>query len=91
MLVQYADDSQFIFTGSIKEIEKLIQDSENTLREVKLYFDINCLKINAQKTQIIFIGSRQNIGRIPPNICINFDGNLIEPSKHVKNLGNFFG
>ena len=89
MLVQYADDSQFIFTGTIKEVEKLIRDAESTLKEVKLYFDINGLKINPQKTQIIFIGSRQNLSRIPPNLSINFDGNLIVPCKFVKKFGTF--
>ena len=43
--------------------------------------------MNASKTQIILIGSRQNISKIPGNIKIQFDGNDVIPSKYVKNLG----
>ena len=43
--------------------------------------------INANKTQCIFIGRHQNIARIPENTKINFDGNVINPSIQVKNLG----
>ena len=46
--------------------------------------------INTAKTQIIFIGSRQNIGRIPDDVKIRFNGSEISPSKHVKNLGVHF-
>ena len=38
----------------------------------------------------MFIGSRQNIGRIPENLKINFGGNEISPSNYVKNLGVYF-
>lgn len=58
--------------------------------KVKRYFDINGLKVNPKKTQVIFFGSRQNIAKIPADLRINFDGNLIEPSKQVKNLGIIF-
>ncbi len=42
---------------------------------------------NSSKTQCIFIGNRQLLSNIPPNTTINFNGNIIYPSKHVKNLG----
>lgn len=87
LLVQYADDSQFVHTGTVEEIHELIRDAESTLENVKLYFDRNGLMINANKTQCIFIGSHQNIARIPENTKINFDGNVINPSIQVKNLG----
>ena len=86
-LVQYADDSQLIHTGTVDKIDELIKDAELTLRNAKKYFDKNGLLINASKTQMIFIGSRQNISRIPENLKIQFDGTDISPSKHVKNLG----
>ena len=51
---------------------------------------MNGLMLNEKKTQVIFIGSRQYISRIPDNININFSGNIINPSKQVKNLGVYF-
>ena len=87
MLVQYADDSQFIFTGTVENIRELIINAERTLVNVKIYFDSNGLLINAKKTQIIIFGSRQNLAKLADEININFDGNNLKLSKHVKNLG----
>ena len=86
-LVQYADDSQFIFTGSVDDIDQMIENAEQTLKEAKRYFDKNGLMINTRKTQIVFIGSRQNIAKIPDDTKITFDGNFITPSNFVKTLG----
>ena len=43
--------------------------------------------MNPDKTQAIFLGSRQYLAKIPNNVKTNFDGTLIEPSNSVKNLG----
>ncbi len=42
---------------------------------------------NSSKTQCIFIGNSQLLSNISPNTTINFNGNIIYPSKHVNNLG----
>ena len=86
-LVQYADDSQFIFTGSPYNIKAIIEKAERTLKIAKQYFDINGLKVNPDKTQAIFLGSRQHLSKVPSNLKINFDGTLIELSNTVNNLG----
>ena len=89
-LVQYADDAQFIFSGSPNDVKAITDQAERTMSRAKHYFDSNGLKVNPQKTQVIFVGSRQNIAKIPADTKINFDGNLIEPINHVKNLGVIF-
>ena len=48
------------------------------------------LLLNENKTQCLFIGSRQYISEIGENVCINFNGNIVKPKKEVKNLGVFF-
>ncbi len=53
----------------------------------RLYFLRNDLIFNSSKTQCISIGNRQLISKTPPNTTINFSGNIIYPSKHVKNFG----
>lgn len=45
------------------------------------------LKINTNKTQFIFVGSRQYIDRIPSNLVIRAGTSLLNVSKCVKNLG----
>lgn len=87
LLIQYADDTQFLISGSVNEIEDLVNRGENALRDAKKYFQINGLNVNEKKTQCIFIGSRQLISRIPPNVQIYFGETPITPSQSVKNLG----
>ena len=86
-LVQYADDCQFLIRGKVEDINDIVNTAEETLTKAKNYFDKNGLLINPKKTQCIFIGSRQNVSKIPEETRINFDGNEITPSHSVKNLG----
>ena len=86
-LVQYADDSQFLLTGNIDDLEDLIARAEYTLLKAKTYFNKNGLNVNENKTQCIFIGTRQYISRIPEDTEIHFGTAIIKPSPYVKNLG----
>ena len=87
VLVQYADDAQFLLSDYIENLQELIERGEQTLSKLKKYF-LECgLLLNAKKTQCIFIGTNQYINRIPENIKIRCDSEDITPSKCVKNLG----
>ena len=86
-LVQYADDTQIIISGNISDIDDLINRAEIALSVAKNYFQSNGLNVNEKKTQAIFIGSRQFISRIPPNVRIFFGQTPIIPSQSIKNLG----
>ena len=86
-VIQYADDTQFVHTGTTDELPDLIMRAETTLSHVKAYFNRNGLMINPNKTQCLFVGTRPFIRRIPADTIINFDNALITPSKHIKNLG----
>ena len=90
ILVQFADDSQLLVTGTINELNNLIVRAETILEMARCYFQINGLNINESKTKCIFIGSRQFISQIPENTKINFNGFAIEKSVKVKNLGVYF-
>ena len=87
---QFADDTQILHTGTVKEINQLIKKAENTLTLAKNHFNKNGLLVNSNKTQCIFIGSRQNIAKIPKDVLIRFGGSDITPSLNVKNLGIYF-
>ena len=86
-LVQYADDTQIIISGHIRELDDLINRAEIALRSAKKYFQLNGLNVNENKTQAMFIGSRQYISRIPPDVRIFFGETPIIPSHSIKNLG----
>ncbi len=86
-LVQYADDTQFLHSGRVEELNKIIKETEDALARCRDYFLKNGLMFNSSKTQCIFIGSRQLLSSIPPNTTINFNGTIIHSKQHVKNLG----
>ncbi len=50
LVIQYADDTQFIHTGNISNIHDLVHGGEATLFEDKRYFHVNGLMLNTTKT-----------------------------------------
>ena len=80
MLVQYADDCQFLLEGKVENINDMKIKAEEVLAKAKYYFDKNGLLINPNKTQCLFVGSRQNIARLPNDISLNFNSIEIFPS-----------
>ena len=86
-LVRYADDTQFLHSGSLENLENIIRDTEATLTKAQEYFLRNGLMLNPTKTQCIFFGSKQLLSHVPNDITVNFNGNCIRPSSTVKNLG----
>lgn len=57
-VLQYADDTQLILTGTIDKFTELILRGENTLALAVNYFEGNGLMLNTKKTQYMFVGSR---------------------------------
>ena len=89
-MIQYADDTQFIHTGNIDDINDLISKSEETIKLAKTYFHRNGLMLNTKKTQCMFVGTRGLLSKIPPDTHLLVDGNTITPSTSLKNLGVHF-
>lgn len=87
MLVQYADDAQYLHSGKIDNLAEIIGRAERNLVEVNKYFSDNGLKMNANKTQFLFIGSRHCIRQLPDNVSIRVNNDNIKPNENVKNLG----
>ncbi len=84
VLVQYADDTQFLHTGTVNNVENLNVKTEETLTKANHYFLKNGLIINPNKAQCIFIGNRQLLSHIPDNTTIKFAGNTITPATMLK-------
>ncbi len=49
LVIQYADDTEFIHTGHTKRIQDLIHRGEETLLKAKRYFQLNGLMLNTKK------------------------------------------
>ena len=87
LVIQYADDTQFLHSSYTNELPRLISDTEATLKCIQTYFLTNGLMLNSGKTQCIFIGNRQLLAHVPPNTVIKINGDTIAPSNYVKNFG----
>ena len=88
-VVQYADDTQVIVSGNKKDVPSLIKMMETSLESLDQWFRSNMLKVNANKTQLITIGSPQNL-RDLPEIKVPFRDTTLESCSKVKNLGVTF-
>ncbi len=78
------------FTAVTSQINTLVTRTKNTLQQLRSYFLENDLKLNADKTQCIFVGTRQLLAHIPHNTVIRCAGSNIQPSLTAKNLGLHF-
>ncbi len=85
MVIQCADDTQFIHTGNISNIHDLVHRGEATLSQAKRYFHVNGLMLKTTKTQWMFVGSKGLISQIPPNTCLQVDQTNIFPWRFLKN------
>ena len=80
MLVQYADDAHYLHSGKIDKLAEIIGRAERNLVNVNKYFTDNGLKINANKIQFLFIGSRHCIRQLPHNVSIRVNNDNIKPN-----------
>ena len=88
-VIQYADDTQVVVSGGVGDIGSLVQHMEHNLALLSRWFGKNGIKINAQKTQFIIFGTRQNIQRLSP-FNIKFMDAEVAASATVLNLGATF-
>ena len=89
VIVQYADDTQVLTSGRPRDSGALVENLEQSLSLLSRWFGKNGMKINAQKTQLIILGTSQNLCKLPP-ISIKFMDATVLGSPTVRNLGVVF-
>ena len=85
-VVQYADDTQILVSGKKRDLKHLVTRMEAALSSMYQWFCQNGMKLNAQKTKMLVIGTPAML-RDMPHVTINFCGASIPDSKVVQNLG----
>ena len=85
-IIQYADDTQVLVSGRKQELPSLITRMEDALADLFRWFCSNGMKVNAQKTQLIVLGTSSMLRSLPP-VSLKFNGTLVTESREVKNLG----
>ena len=87
-LVQYADDCQVAVFGRPSDCAALVRSMELNLSCLSKWFCKNGMRVNPDKTQLIVLGTRQNVQTSP--VSIQFMGSTVVNSPSVKNLGIVF-
>ena len=85
-IVQFADDTQLLVTGKKADLDHLICTVERALLTLYTWFCAHDMKVNATKSQLIVLGTRQMLRDMPP-VRVNFAGSTISESDTVTNLG----
>ena len=89
VVVQYADDTQLLVSGPKSHFHCLIARLERILTSLDNWFRFNGLKINVDKTQLMLLGSQQNVRNILP-FQVKFRDHSLSPCSEAKNLGLIF-
>ena len=90
-VIQYADDTQVLVSGKKSALPALVSSMETAMTALDSWFRANSLKVNANKTQIIVFGNRQNLQNLPlGEMTVTFRGVSLQPSTEVKILGIVF-
>ena len=85
-IVQFADDTQLLVSGKKADLAGLISRMERAPSNLYAWFCSNDMKVNASKTQMIVLGTRQMLKELS-SVSIRFAGATVHESATVKNLG----
>lgn len=89
VVIQYADDTQILVSGKKSELQDVKNKMEQVLASLDCYFRANGLKVNAGKTQLMLLGSAQNLRNVS-GLSIKFRDHDLLPVSETKNLGLIF-
>ena len=88
-LYLYTDDTQINRSVNIENIQYLKLQTEECIKNVKNWMNVNKLKLNDNKTEVILCHSpRHSIQGM--SISLNINGNEIKNSCKIRNLGVIF-
>ena len=83
---QYSDDTQIYGHCNNEGTEELQIRVSECLDKIASWMKANCLKLNSEKTEVIWFSSRRNLKNIPSYSVRVLESNIY-PSKSVRNLG----
>ena len=83
----YADDSQiYLVLLPNQDLNQTVISLENCVNDISRWMTHNLLKLNEDKTELIYFQS-QFLQQPSPTPSLRLGGNIITPVKSVKNLG----
>lgn len=88
----YADDTQLYISFSPiaeDERERVVDSLEQAIHDIKNFMIANKLKLNDDKTEVIFLGTKYRLDELG-RIGVTVGDSVIYPSDKVRNLGVVF-
>ena len=82
----YADDTQLYISGSERDAASTVSRITDCIDAISLWMSSNQLKLNGDKTQFIWLGSRQRLARFSKDNLV-IQGAEISPLDSVRDLG----
>jgi hypothetical protein len=87
----YADDSQGFRSALPSDVNPIVLSLQQTVADVGSWCSSRRLKLNAQKTELIWFGTTVNLQRLDPlDMRLDAGGVTIQPSNIVRDLGVYF-
>ena len=81
----YADDTQLYISAKTEQSDIAVSLLEKCLKDIKDWMQVNFLKLNEDKSQLLVIPSKKTLNVV--NLNVKFDGKEIESIAEAKNLG----
>ena len=85
----YADDTQIYLSFTPGNEDVSIAKLEACVGEIRQWMASNFLKLNDEKTELIFLGTAQNLTKLTTT-SVKVGDCTIEPSQDVRNIGAIF-
>jgi hypothetical protein len=86
--VIFADDIQLLATSTPLDIQNAIVKLEQCISELASWLSNHYLMLNAAKTELLVIGTKAQLRKVPNNVILNVGGQPIRPSQNsVRDLG----
>ena len=82
----YADDTQLYISGSEKDVTTTTSRMIECINAISIWMSSNRLKLNGDKTQFIWMGSRQRLTKIQQDTLL-VQGAELSPLGSVRDLG----
>jgi hypothetical protein len=86
----YADDTQIYVFFRVKNSKQALDCVEKCVTEIRTWMRVNKLQLNDGKTEVILIGSNQNLKQLPANLSLQVGETAVAPSTAVRNIGAIF-
>ena len=84
---QYADDTQLFYALSASEIDASLTVVEECTQAVKRWFLENDLLLNADKSEVMFVGTAAQLQKTDHIRSVNVADAVLPVSKKMKSLG----